>query len=163
MLEKNFKLGYDPTVKKIQSLEKETEEFIIQDCILNVRTTKNNTHLVATDLSGSQIIYKITGGIETKNDRDKASSKVAIILIEKMLTFLTSKKLYVIRVQFSTKGNKKNKTYRRMKNYRVIYSYLFATNPTPLVTNFKFAKKINKTPYPHGHLRQKGGRRGRRV
>ena len=160
--ETNFDLGYDPT-KKSQETEKKIIFAAPEDGILNVRITKNNTHLVVTDLSAGEIIFKVTGGMQTKNDRDKASAKIAIILLEKTLNFLASKKLSNIRIHFSTKGDKKNKTYRRMKNYRTIYSYLFAVNPTPLVTNFNFTKKINKTPIPHGQLRQKGGRRGRRV
>ena len=163
----SFELGYDPTVKisntEIRALNVPTvDRGQHTHVILKFFFTKNNTHLLVTDVTG-EILFKTTGGMNCKNDRDKSSAKTASLICQKALTFLDNKSFYHVIIQFATKGSGRNISYRRFQNYRSIYNEMFAKNPSLLVRKFNIIAKYKKTPVAHGQLRQKGGRRGRRC
>ena len=134
-----------------------------RECILKMRFTNNNTHAVLCDRTGAQVIAKQTGGMNTKNGRDKNSVKIAELVLESILDTAQKKGIKYLILEFSSKGNKKHLNYKRMPNYKAVNNLFSAKNPDELVQSFVVIRRANKTPIGHGYLRPQGGRRGRRV
>lgn len=132
---------------------KEFKEMAICQAIIHLKGTKNNTMAVITDPSGAEVLFKLTGGMVTKKDREKSSQKNALVLSENLIEFLLMKKLTNIKIITRNKGG------------------IYASNKTLAIrtilknipSNISVLATYHLNLKPHGFMRMKGGRRGRRV
>ena len=59
--------------------------------ILHIFTTHNNVLMTATDLTGSETICKVSGGMVTKGGSEKSSSFASMRAAERMAEMLVEK------------------------------------------------------------------------
>lgn len=123
--------------------------------ILHIYSSYNNTHLHVTDITGSETIVKVTGGMVTKSDRLKATPNVAMAAAKQ--------------VTEACKNAGINSLYVKL---RAVGGHNGPMTPGPgaqaavrMLTRYgiKLGRIEDVTPVPHDHCRKKGGRRGRRV
>ena len=123
--------------------------------ILYIYSSYNNTHLHVTDITGTQTITKVTGGMVTKSDRLKPTPNVAMAAAKQISENCKSKGITALYVKVRAVGGHKG-----------------PTNPGPGVqsairtltrSGIKLGRIEDTTPIPHDRCRKKGGRRGRRV
>jgi small subunit ribosomal protein S11 len=151
--------------KETKKIEEKTEETKVEDKeikkekksrkertgILYVKTTKNNTLLNVTDLSGNSIA-KASGGQSTKQSRLKSSPTVAMFSAKKIAEEI--KELGITNL------------YIRVKAKTGSPSVGSASHAIIKVLSRDGIKVLNImeiTKQPRGGPKQKGGRRGRRV
>lgn len=140
-------LDKEPPKKKVSSNEKWG--------IIHIYSSYNNTHLHVTDVTGTETIAKLSGGMVTKSDRLKATPNIAMAAAKQVSeachnTGVTS--LYV--------------------KLRAVGGHNGPTTPGPgaqaairMLTRYgiKLGRIEDVTPIPHDSCRKKGGKRGRRV
>ena len=122
--------------------------------VLYIYSSYNNTHLHVTDISGSETLFKITGGMSTKSDRLKPSPNVAMSMAKEL-----SEKCHKIGI---------NSLYVKLRS---VGGHNGGRNPGPgaqaairILTRYgiKLGRIEDVTPIPHDGCRKKGGKRGRR-
>jgi len=130
------------------------EEEKFEDVNLYIYAKKNNLFLTVTDITGAERIFSSSGGLYTKQGREKRSQKIALIGWEKMQENLLEKKIKNITIFIRNKGG----VYSKQKTLGL--KTLLKNLPT---NDFNIKEIVNNTPIAHGEIRKKGGRRGRRV
>lgn len=123
--------------------------------ILHIYSSYNNTHLHVTDLTGSETITKVSGGMVTKSDRLKATPNIAMAAAK----------------QISEACHQSGVTSLFVK-LRAVGGHNGPLTPGPgaqaairMLTRYgiKLGRIEDVTPIPHDTCRKKGGKRGRRV
>ena len=123
--------------------------------ILHIYSSYNNTHLHVTDVTGSETISKVSGGMVTKSDRLKATPNIAMAAAK----------------QVSEECHNKGVTALYVK-LRAVGGHNGPMTPGPgaqaairMLTRYgmKLGRIEDVTPVPHDSCRKKGGKRGRRV
>ncbi len=123
--------------------------------ILYIYSSYNNTHLHVTDITGTETITKVTGGMVTKSDRLKASPNVAMAAAKQVSEACHAKGVTALYVKLRavgghngpmTPGPGSQAAIRMLTRYGI-----------------KLGRIEDVTPVPHDKCRQKGGKRGRRV
>lgn len=150
-------------------IEAATEEVVVSDApvqkakpaeklnwgILFIYSSYNNTHLHVTDITGSETITKVTGGMVTKSDRLKASPNVAMAAAKQVSEACLAKGVNALYVKLRavgghngpmTPGPGSQAAIRMLTRYGI-----------------KLGRIEDVTPVPHDKCRPKGGKRGRRV
>lgn len=122
--------------------------------ILRILSTKNNTHIVLTDLSGKNTMYQTSGGQFTKKGREKSSPYVGIQMISKIIEILKIHSLNGIYIYVRGRGGIKSE--RIYPVFSMILKFLKKNE-------INILEILKKTPIAHGGTRRKYGRRGRRV
>ena len=123
--------------------------------ILYIYSSYNNTHLHVTDVTGSETIIKVTGGMVTKSDRLKATPNIAMAAAKQV-----------------SEACRKAKITNLFVKLRAVGGHNGPMTPGPgaqaavrMLTRYgiKLGRIEDITPIPHDSCRKKGGRRGRRV
>ncbi len=123
--------------------------------ILHIYSSYNNTHLHVTDITGSETIAKVTGGMVTKSDRLKATPNIAMAAAKQVSEDCHNKGVTALYVKLRavgghngpmTPGPGAQAAIRMLTRYGI-----------------KLGRIEDVTPVPHDTCRKKGGRRGRRV
>ena len=123
--------------------------------LLHIYSSYNNTHLHLTDVTGSETIAKVTGGMVNKSDRLKATPNVAMAAGKQIAE--------------NCKKNEINCLYIRL---RAVGGHNGARTPGPGAqaalrilsrSGIRLGRIEDVTPIPHDSCTKKGGRRGRRV
>lgn len=123
--------------------------------ILYIYSSYNNTHLHVTDITGSETVAKVTGGMVTKSDRLKASPNVAMAAAKQLSESCHAKGINALYVKLRavgghngpmTPGPGSQAAIRMLTRYGI-----------------KLGRIEDVTPVPHDKCRPKGGKRGRRV
>ncbi|MFW5704308.1 MAG: 30S ribosomal protein S11 [Nanoarchaeota archaeon] len=123
--------------------------------MLHIYSSYNNTHLHVTDISGSETIVKVTGGMATKSDRLKASPNVAMAAAKMVSEACHQNGVTALYVKLRavgghngplTPGPGSQAAIRMLTRYGI-----------------KLGRIEDVTPIPHDGCRKKGGKRGRRV
>lgn len=123
--------------------------------ILYIYSSYNNTHLHITDITGSETIVKVTGGMVTKSDRLKATPNVAMAAAKQVSEACHAKGFTNLYVKLRavgghngpmTPGPGAQAAIRMLTRYGI-----------------KLGRIEDITPVPHDTCRKKGGKRGRRV
>lgn len=123
--------------------------------ILHIFSSYNNTHLHITDITGTETIAKVTGGMVTKSDRLKATPNIAMAAAK----------------QISEACHQNGITSLFVK-LRAVGGHNGPLTPGPgaqaairMLTRYgiKLGRIEDVTPMPHDSCRRKGGKRGRRV
>ncbi len=122
--------------------------------IVRIYSSKNNTIITATDLSGAETLAWASGGLIVDADRDEAKPYAAMQAALKISNALKEKGIYEIIVKIRAPGGNKSKTPGPGANAAV---RMLARS------GLKITRIEDVTPLPTDTIRKKGGRRGRRV
>lgn len=125
--------------------------------VLSVYCTKNNICWLITDVTKTQIFYKISGGYTTKRGYLKNSQKTCLQNFELVLEALENLKANYIFCHLNTGiGTKKHPSTSKAV-LKILDGFKFNN------TDYKiFPSIINTTPHIITPIRLKGGKRGRR-
>ncbi|MCA9459564.1 MAG: 30S ribosomal protein S11 [Nanoarchaeota archaeon] len=150
----------EKTVSEIEELsstpipkkEKKAEE---KWGILHIYSSYNNTHLHVTDITGSETVVKVTGGMVSKTDRLKASPNVAFAAAKQISESCIAAGFNCLYVKLRAVGGHNGP----------MTSGPGAQAAIRMLTRYgiKLGRIEDVTPVPHDTCRKKGGRRGRRV
>lgn len=122
--------------------------------IANIYSSKNNTIIHITDMSGAETIARTSGGQVVKADRLKPSPNAAMNAAKKAADAAKDKGITGVHVKIRAPGGTK------------------AKHPGPGAqpsvrslarSGLRIGKIDDVTPIPHDGTKKKGGRRGRRV
>lgn len=143
----------DSPKSEVKKQEEEKEK--LNWGILHIYSSYNNTHLHVTDITGSETIAKVTGGMVTKSDRLKASPNTAMAAAKQISEICKSKGYNALYVKLRavgghngpmTPGPGSQAAIRMLTRYGI-----------------RLGRIEDVTPVPHDSCRKKGGKRGRRV
>jgi small subunit ribosomal protein S11 len=123
--------------------------------ILHIYSSYNNTHLHVTDLTGSETIAKVTGGMVTKSDRLKANPNIAMAAAKQISEECHRKEITALYVKLRAVGGHNGPMTPGPGSQAAI----------KMLTRYgiKLGRIEDVTPIPHDSCRKKGGKRGRRV
>ena len=123
--------------------------------IVNIYASYNNTIIHITDVSGSETIARVSGGMVVKSDRLQSSPTTAMAAAKKAAEMAIEKGINMLHVKIKAPGGHNG-----------------PMNPGPgaqaaVRTLARRGMRIGiieeVTPVPHDSCRKKGGKRGRRV
>ncbi len=123
--------------------------------ILHIYSSYNNTHLHVTDVTGTETISKVTGGMVTKSDRLKATPNVAMAAAKQVSEACHSAGITSLYVKLRAVGGHNGPMTPGPGSQAAI----------KMLTRYgiKLGRIEDVTPVPHDSCRKKGGKRGRRV
>ena len=119
--------------------------------VAHILSTANNTIIHITDLSGAETIARYSGGMMTDKDREGGSPFPAMLAAKKAAEEAISKGITGVHIR--VRGAKSKAPGRGAQP--AIRALAKA--------GLKIGMIEDVTPVPHGYMRPKGGRRGRRV
>jgi small subunit ribosomal protein S11 len=123
--------------------------------IAHIYSSYNNTIIHITDISGTETIARVSGGMMVKSDRMESSPTAAMMAAKKAAEMALEKGINGIHVKIKAPGGHNG-----------------PNNPGPgaqpaIRALSRMGLRIgiieDVTPLPHDGCRKKGGRRGRRV
>lgn len=123
--------------------------------ILHIYSSYNNTHLHVTDVTGSETITKVTGGMVTKSDRLKSTPNIAMAAAKMVSEACHNNGITSLYVKLRAVGGHNGPMTPgpgAQASIRVLTRY-----------GIKLGRIEDVTPIPHDTSRRKGGKRGRRV
>ncbi len=123
--------------------------------ILHIFSSYNNTHLHVTDVTGSETVTKVTGGMVSKSDRLKATPNVAMAAAKQVSEACHQAGITALYVKLRAVGGHNGPTTPGPGSQAAI----------KMLTRYgiKLGRIEDVTPLPHDSCRKKGGKRGRRV
>jgi small subunit ribosomal protein S14e len=122
--------------------------------IAHIYSTKNDTIIHVTDISGAETLVKESGGRVVRADRDEATPYAAMLAAQKVAARLKSLGVDGLHIRLCGKGG-----YTRRLPHQSAQSALRALARAGV----KIGRIEDVTPLPHDSTRRKGGRRGRRL
>lgn len=122
--------------------------------IAHIYSSKNNTIIHITDITGAETVVKVSGGMITKNDRDKGNPFPAMIAAKKAAEEAKNKGITKLIIRVRAPGGHKSKNPDKGAQ-PAIRSLVRA--------GLRIEEIEDVTPLPHDTTRKKGGRRGRRL
>ena len=123
--------------------------------ILHIYSSYNNTHLHVTDVTGSETIVKVTGGMVTKSDRLKPTPNVAMAAAKQVAEGCQNAGVNALYVKLRAVGGHNGPMTPGPGSQAAI--------KTLTRNGIKLGRIEDVTPIPHDTCRRKGGKRGRRV
>jgi small subunit ribosomal protein S11 len=122
--------------------------------IVRIYSSKNNTIITATDISGAETLSWCSGGRIVDADREEGKPYAAMQAALKVITDLKNKGIEEVIIKLRAPGGNRSKTLGMGANAAV---RMFARS------GLKIARIEDVTPIPTDTIRRKGGRKGRRV
>lgn len=122
--------------------------------LLNVYSSKNDTIITATDISGAETIAWASGGMMVKAHREEGKPYAAMQAALKVATALKDKGISHVNVRIRAPGGVGSKTPGQGAQ---------AVVRTIARSGLRILKIEDVTPLPTDSMKKKGGRRGRRV
>jgi len=122
--------------------------------IAHIYSSKNNTIITITDLTGSETIAKCSGGMVTDSDRKEGKPHTAMIAANKIAEDAMAKGITGVHIQVRAPGGGKSKVPGKGAQAAI---RAFARS------GLRIGRITDVTPIPHDTTRKKGGKRGRRV
>lgn len=123
--------------------------------VAHIYSSYNNTVVHITDVSGSETLAKVSGGMVVKADRLESSPTAAMIAAKQAAETAKEKGVNAIQVKIRAKGGHNGP----MNPGQGAQAAVRALARMGLKIGFI----QDCTPVPHDGCRKKGGRRGRRV
>lgn len=124
--------------------------------ILHIYSSKNNTILHVTDITGAETFSIKTGGQMVKSQREESSPYAAMQATKGIIKEIQDKGVTKLHVKVRAPGGY-NGPHWTGKGAQAALKTIFRSS-------IKIESVENVTPIPHGYgCRPKGGRRGRRV
>jgi small subunit ribosomal protein S11 len=137
--------------KKEQQVKKRKELW----GILHIYSSKNNTILHVTDITGAETISIHSGGQVVKSQREESSPYAAMQAAIKVSDDLKDKGITGLHIQVRAPGGHSGSKYPGKGAQAAIRAISR--------TGVQIGRITDVTPIPHGGCRPKGGKRGRRV
>ncbi len=122
--------------------------------LLNVYSSKNDTIITATDISGAETIAWASGGMMVKAHREEGKPYAAMQAALKVATTLKDRGINYVNVRIRAPGGVGAKTPGQGAQ---------AVVRTIARSGLRILKIEDVTPLPTDSMKKKGGRRGRRV
>lgn len=122
--------------------------------ILNIYSSKNNTKIIATDITGAETLAKATGGMIVKSAREEGKPYAAMQAALQIADALKLKGFDKVIVKIRAPGGHKAKSPG---------SGAQAAIRQLARSGIKIQRIEDVTPIPTDTTRRPGGRRGRRV
>ncbi|KAK6089917.1 hypothetical protein P3W45_001120 [Vairimorpha bombi] len=122
--------------------------------VCHIKATKNNTIIHVTDLTGSETICRISGGMRVKSKRDEGSPYAAMIAAQDVAQILIKKGVHTVHFMLRGAGGVKPKALGAGAQVAV---------RSIIRSGIKMGRVEDVTPEPTDCVRRKGGHRGRRV
>ncbi len=122
--------------------------------VVHVFSSKNDTIITATDLSGAETLAWASGGMMVKSDREEGKPYAAMQATLKIVSNLKEKGITHVHVRIRAPGGNGLKTPGPGAQ---------AVIRTMARTGIRIGKIDDVTPVPTDSMKRKGGRRGRRV
>lgn len=122
--------------------------------IAHIYASKNNTIIHITDITGAETIARCSGGMVTKNDREKGQPFPAMISAKKVVEEAKTKGITRLNIKIRAPGGHKSKNPGKgaQPAIRAIAR-----------AGMRIGEIEDVTPIPHDTTRKAGGRRGRRL
>jgi len=122
--------------------------------IANIYSSLNNTIIHITDITGSETLAMISGGMITDRDMMKGKPFTAMVAAQKASDKARAMGIDALHIRIRAPGHNKSR--------------IPGQGAQPAVralarSGFRILSIEDVTPVPHDHCRKKGGRRGRRV
>ncbi len=122
--------------------------------IAHVYSSKNNTIIVVTDISGAETIAKASGGMMVKADREKGKPYAAMQSAAKVVNEIKNRGINALHIRIRAPGGNGAKTPG---------SGAQAVVRSIARMGIRIGKIEDMTPIPTDTTKRPGGRRGRRV
>lgn len=123
--------------------------------ILHIYSSKNNTILHVTDITGAETMSIKSGGQMVKSQREEASPYAAMQAAMRISGEIKDKRVIGIHIKVRAKGGHNGPKYPGKGAQAAIRAISR--------TGIQIGRIEDVTPIPHGGCRPKGGKRGRRV
>ena len=123
--------------------------------VAHIKSTYNNTLVTITDITGTETIARVTGGMMVKSDRLESSPGAAMGIAKRIAEICREKGISALYVKVKAKGGHsgpKNTGPGAQACIRALSR-----------SGIRIGKIEDVTPEPHNGCRAKGGKRGRRV
>ena len=133
---------------------KEKEKKVERWGIAHILSTSNSTFVHITDLTGAETIARYTSGMMTDKDREGGAPYPAMLAAKKAAEEALSKGIVGVHIRIKGEGGVKKKPPGIGAHAAV---------KALIRSGLKIGLIEEVTPIPHGYLRPKGGRKGRRV
>ena len=122
--------------------------------VLHVYSSKNDTIITATDISGAETLAWASGGMVVKADREEGKPYAAMQAALKIVGTLKDKGVTHVHIRIRAPGGSGLKTPGAGAQSVV---------RTMARSGIRVARIEDVTPLPTDSMKRKGGRRGRRV
>jgi len=122
--------------------------------VLNVYSSKNDTIITATDVSGAETLAWASGGMVVKSHREEGRPYAAMQAAIKVVSSIREKGITHVHVKIRAPGGVGSKTPGGGAQ---------AVVRTVARSGVRIIKIEDVTPLPTDSMKRKGGRRGRRV
>lgn len=123
--------------------------------VLHIYSTKNNTILHVTDLTGAETIGIQSGGMVVKSDREESSPYAAMQAALRIADMIRDKGFTGVHIKVRGRGGHQGPKYPGKGAQAAIRAMSR--------TGIQVGSIEDVTPIPHDGCRPKGGKRGRRV
>jgi len=140
-----------PVAKKKEEIRKPRK---IRLAIVHVFSSKNDTIITATDMSGAETLAWASGGMMVKSHREEGRPYAAMQAAIKVVSTLKEKGITHVHVRIRAPGGVGMKTPGQGAQ---------AVVRTIARTGVRIGRIEDVTPLPTDSMKRKGGRRGRRV
>ena len=122
--------------------------------IAHIYSSGNNTIIHITDITGSETISRVSGGMVTKADRLKGAPFQGMLAAQKAAAEAKEKGIDKIDIRIRAPGG-----HKQMNVGKGVQPAIKAISRSGLKINII----EDVTPIVHGYVRRKGGRKGRRL
>jgi len=123
--------------------------------VIHVFASKNNTIVIATDISGAETFARVTGGMVVKSGREERSPFAGGQMARRVANVLKEKGITKVDILLRGKGG-----HRGQKTPGRAASSVIKVLAR---TGIRIRRIEDVTPIPHGGCKPPGGKRGRRV
>jgi small subunit ribosomal protein S11 len=147
----------EPKEKKEEPQEKEDKKKTTKGMwgVIHVYSSKNNTIIHATDLTGAETISIKSGGMIVKSQREESSPYAAMQAAIQVANELKDKGFVGVHIEVRAPGGHDGPRYPGKGAQAAIRAISRA--------GIQVGRIDDVTVFPHDGCRQKGGKRGRRV
>ena len=139
-----------PPAEKTEKKKKKGDKL----AIIRVYSSKNDTIITATDISGAETLTWASGGMMVKSSREEGKSYAAMQAAVKVVNDLKAKGINKVNIRIRAPGGNGSKVPGQGAQ---------AVVRMVARMNMKIGRIDDVTPIPTDSMRRKGGRRGKRV
>ena len=122
--------------------------------VVHIYSSKNNTIVHVTDITGAETISRVSGGMVTKADRLKGAAYQGMLVAQRAIEEAKAKGITEVDIRIRAPGG-----HRQLNLGKGAQPAIKAILKSGVNVN----TIEDVTPIIHGYMRRKGGRRGRRL
>lgn len=146
--------GEKPAEQKQAAEEKPRERKKGKLAVVHVYSSKNDTIITATDISGAETLAWASGGMMVKSSREEGKPYAAMQAAGKVVGQLREKGIDTVHIKIRAPGGNRSKTPGGGAQ---------AVVRTIARMKIRVGRIEDVTPLPTDSMKRRGGRRGRRV